>query len=146
MLSIQYILSLFKNARSIQIIYFIMGAAAIQIVDLFLTIYLTHLFGEYLIMALICCVSLAGLLISYIRVRQVTEAISDDCGNSIFPEGRFFELAGIFLAALLIFIPGILSSAAGFIVMFPPLTRQTGSFISEKTSTDWHTVYEYMKI
>ena len=103
MLSIQFILSLFKNAKALQIIYFIMGTTVIQIADLFLTIYLTNMFGEYLIMALICCVSLAGLFFSFTRVKHITDAISDDCGNSIFPEGRFFELAGIFLAALLIY-------------------------------------------
>lgn len=146
MLSIQYILSLFKSAKAQEIVYFFMCASIIQIVDLFLTIYLTQIFGVYLIMAMICCLSLAGLFISLKRVGRLTDFISRDCNNGVFPEIRFFELTGVFLASILLFIPGFISSLIGFFIILPPLSNMAGRMISSKTSTDWHTVYEYMKI
>lgn len=146
MLSIQYILSLFKDTKALQIVYFFMAASVLQVTDLFLTIYLTQLFGEYLIMAVLCLFALAGLFFAIARIKKLTSLINENCSNGVFPQNHFYELSGMFLAALLVFIPGFISSLAGMICMLPLLSRKTGSLLSEKMSTDWHTVYEYMKI
>ena len=146
MLSIQFIINLFKDTKAVQIIYFFLAVSIIQVIDLFLTIYLTHIFGEYLIMAIICAISLFGLLITINRMKVKIQIIKDKCNNGDFPEISFFEVTGIFTAAILIFIPGFLSAIIGFSLLIPIMASNSGRYISTKTDTDWHTVYEYMKI
>lgn len=146
MLSIQYILSLFKETKALQIIYFFMAASVLQVIDLFLTIYLTHLFGEYLIMAVLCFSALIGLFFAMGRIKKLTALINRECAEGIFPENRFYELTGMFLASFLVFIPGFISTLAGLAFMLPLLSRPAGELLTKKMSTDWHTVYEYMKI
>ncbi|MBB6482346.1 FxsA family protein [Spirochaeta isovalerica] len=146
MLSVQYILSLFKDTKAVQILFFLMGAAIIQIVDLILTLFLTHLFGDFLILALISCLSLAGLFFSYLSVSNRISKINESCLDGCFPETLFHKLSGAFLAALLLFMPGFVSSIIGFFILLPPLSVPAGKYLSVKSDTDWHTVYEYMKI
>ncbi|MBI9096842.1 MAG: FxsA family protein [Spirochaetaceae bacterium] len=146
MLSIQFILNIFKETKAIQILYFLLAASIIQIIDLFVTINFTNIFGVYLIMAVICCISLTGLFFSISRINILIKIINDNCKNGIFPESYFFEITGIFLTALLIFMPGFISTVLGFLLLLPILSEQCGKVISSKISTDWHTVYEYMKI
>lgn len=146
MLSVQYILSLFKDTKAVQILFFLMGAAIIQIVDLILTLFLTHLFGDFLILALISSLSLTGLFFSYLSVSSRIKQINTSCLSGCFPETLFHKLTGAFLAALLLFMPGFVSSLIGFIILLPPASVPTGKFMSDKSDTDWHTVYEYMKI
>lgn len=146
MLSIQYILSLFKETKALQIVYFFMATSVLQVIDLFTTIFLANLFGEYLILAVLCLFSLVGLFFAVARIKKLTELINKDCTDGNFPESRFYELTGMFLASLLVFLPGFISSLLGLIIMLMPLSKNIGSYLSKKTSTDWHTVYEYMKI
>jgi len=146
MLSVQYILSLFKDTKAIQILFFLMGAAVIQVADLCLTLFLTDLFGDFLILALINSLSLTGLLVSFLSVKKRIELINDSCREGCFPENLFYKLAGSFLAAFLLFMPGFVSSFLGFLLLLPLLSIPSGRYVSKKTDTDWHTVYEYMKI
>lgn len=146
MFNIQFILSLFKETRAIQIIYFFMAVSIIQILDLFLSVYLTSLFGVYLIMAALCIMAIAGFFISLKRIKVIINTVKNESEKGSFPENSFHELTGVYLSAFLVFIPGFISSVAGLILMIPLLSKNSGRFISQKTSTDWHTVYEYMKI
>lgn len=146
MLSIQFILSIFKDTKAIQIIYFFMALSIIQIVDLFFTIFLTHIFGDFLIIGIICCISLTGLYFSTLRTKNLVLNIKEKCHKGEFPERYFFELTGLICAAILIFIPGFISAIIGFSLLIPVLSGIGGGHISKKITTDWHTVYEYMKI
>lgn len=146
MFSVQYILSLFKGNKSVQIVYFFLAVSILQVADLFLTIYLTQMFGEYLIMAVICLVSLLGLLFSVLKLKDLTKMIKIECDKGQFPEESFYEMTGLYLAAWLIFIPGFATSLIGIMLLLPFFSKIAGRIISSRTSTDWHTVYEYMKI
>jgi UPF0716 protein FxsA len=146
MLSIQFLIDLFKDTKAIQILLFFLSVSILQVFDLFLTIYLTHIFGEFLVMAIICSVSLVGLVFSIARVRSLISVITVNCNNGIFPGNTFFQLTGLFIAALFIFIPGFISGILGYLLLLPLLSSYYGKLISDKTLTDWHTVYEYMKI
>lgn len=146
MFSIQFILSIFKDTKAQKIIFFFLAVSILQIIDLVLTIFMTHLFGEYLILAVLCFFSLLGFVFSLSRIKSTTNRIKDECLNSNFPENRFFELIGIYLSAFLIFIPGFISTMTGFVFLIPVFSKISGRYLSIKTATDWHTVYEYMKI
>jgi len=146
MLSVQYILSLFKDTKALQILFFLMGAAVIQVADLCLTLFLTALFGDFLILALINSLSLAGLLISVLTVKKIIGMVNESCREGCFPENLFYKLAGSFLAAFLLFMPGFVSTFLGFLLLLPLFSIPSGRYITKKTETDWHTVYEYMKI
>jgi len=146
MLSIQFIISIFKETKAIRILYFFLAISIFQVADLFLTIFCTHIFGEYLIMAIICSTSLLGLFFSIIRIKSLILLINISCKESIFPENLFNEIAGVFVAAIFIFIPGFATSLIGFLILIPFLSTGIGRYISKWTFTDWHTVYEYMKI
>ncbi len=146
MLSIQFILNILKDSKAVLIIYLLLAVSIIQVVDLFITIFLTNIFGLYLIMGIICSLSLIGLFFSITRIKTLTFIIKDNCNKGFFPGKSFFALTGIYCASLLIFIPGFVSSILGFSLLFPLFSEKSGKMISEKTSTDWHTVYEYMKI
>ncbi|MBN2657510.1 MAG: FxsA family protein [Spirochaetales bacterium] len=123
-----------------------MGASIIQIIDLILTLYLTHLFGDYLILAIISSLSLAGIFFSYISVNSRIRQINTSCGEGCFPENLFNQLTGTFFAAVLLFMPGFISSFFGFLLLFPLFSIPAGRYISRNSDTEWHTVYEYMKI
>lgn len=146
MLSIQFILQVFKGLNAVRIIYFFLALSIIQLGDLIFTVFMTKIFGDYLILGLICSISIAGLFISVLRIKEISNRICIKCKNGEFPKDSFYELTGLFLAASMIFIPGFISSLAGSVMLFPIIAKQAGLFISYKTSTDWHTVYEYMKI
>lgn len=146
MLSIQFIINIFKDTKAVQFLYFFLAISIFQILDLFLTIFLTRIFGEYLIMAIICSTSLLGLFFSIIRIKSLILIINKNCKEGIFPESQFHEIIGIFIAAILIFIPGFVTSLLGFLILLPVLSTKSGQYISKWTFTDWHTVYEYMKI
>jgi len=146
MLSIQFLINLFKDTKAVQILFFFLSVSILQVIDLFLTIYLTTIFGEYLILGIICTVSLVGLFLSVARVKSLIMIINENCNNGIFPETNFFQITGVFTAALLIFIPGFISAFLGFLILMPIISIYWGKNISGRTSTDWHTVYEYMKI
>lgn len=146
MLSIPFILNILKDSKAVQILYLLLAVSIIQVVDLFTTIFLTNIFGEYLIMGIICCLSLIGLLLAIIHIKSLTSIIAEKCNSGVFPENSFFAMTGIYCASLLIFIPGFLSSILGYSLLFPLFSEKCGKLISEKISTDWHTVYEYMKI
>lgn len=146
MLSIQFIINIFKDMKAIQMLYFFLAISILQVADLFLTIFLTHIFGEYLIMAIICSVSLIGLFFSVLRVKHLILLINDNCSEGNYPENLFHELTGVFISAIFIFIPGFFTSVAGFLLLIPILSNKSGQSISKWTFTDWHTVYEYMKI
>ena len=146
MLSIQFIINIFRDTKAVQILFFLLSISILQVLDLFLAIFLTHIFGEYLIMAILCSVSLIGMFFSVIRIKKLISIVTINCNNGIFPERYFFETTGIFTAAIMIFIPGFISGIIGFLLLIPLLSFKTGKYISAKTYTDWHTVYEYMKI
>lgn len=146
MLSIQFILNIFKGTKAVQIIFMLLGVSLILIIDLFLTIYLSNIFGEYLIMAIICSISFIGLFFSVRRIKKLIFSINENCGNGVFPGNSFFEISGIFCASIMIFIPGLISTIAGFSLLLPFFSVIGGRYISNKISTDWHTIYEYMKI
>lgn len=146
MFSIQYILSLFKQTKASQIIFFLMGVSLIQITDLILSIFLTHYFGDYLILALISLLSLVGLFSAVLCVNKRVEIIIVLCDDGTYPENEYFQFSAVFLAAMLLFIPGFISSFLGLIILFRPVSALTGRIISKKAEIDWNTVYEYMKI
>jgi UPF0716 family protein affecting phage T7 exclusion len=107
---------------------------------------MANVFGEYLIMAVICCISILGLFFSTNRIKRLIAAINEKCSSGIYPENSFFEISGIYCASLLIFVPGFISTIAGLSLLLPFFSTLTGKYLSSKISTDWHTVYEYMKI
>ena len=146
MLSIQFIISTFKDIKAIQMLYFLLVVSILLVLDLFSTIYLTHIFGEYLILAIICTVSLLGLFITVRRIKNLISTISENCNKGIFPGNNFYIITGIYIAAFFIILPGFITDIFGFISLFSFFALHIGKYISLKTQTDWHTVYEFMKI
>ncbi len=146
MLSIQYIINIFRGSKAEQILYFLLFISILQIFDLVLTIYLSQKFGEYLILGSICTISLFGLFITVNIIKNLINQISGYCNNGIFPEKYFYVATGSFVAAFFIFIPGIISGFFGFTLLFPFLALRTGKYISYNTKINWHTVYDYMQI
>jgi UPF0716 protein FxsA len=146
MLSIQFIINVFRETKAVKILYFFLAISIFQVMDLFITIFLSNIFGEYLILAIICSTSLIGLSLSILRVKSLVLIINDKCKEGVFPLELFNQVTGVFVASIFIFIPGFITSITGFLFLIPFFSNNIGRYTSKWTFTDWHTVYEYMKI
>ncbi len=146
MLSIQFIINIFKDTKAVQILFLLLLFSILLVLDLFLTIYISNIFGEYLVLAIICSISFIGSMFSVIKVKNIINEIKINCNNGNFPENYFFMITGIFAATIYIIIPGFISDIIGFVLLISFFSTKLGKFISNKTQTDWHTVYEFMKI
>ena len=146
MLSIQFLINILKETQAVRILYFFLFASLLQVFDLFLSIFLTHILGEYLLMTTICTVSLMGMFFSVMRIKYLTRQIHDISHQRVFPERYFFQTAGVYSGALFIAMPGFISGLLGLFLLTPTLSLYAGKFLSTRTDTDWHTVYEYMRL
>ncbi len=147
MFSIKFLLRLTENRRhSAFFLYLILLLSGIVLLDFYLCMQGSIIFGIYLIMSLLCLLSLVGLPVSMGLVSRHLEGIDASRIREEFPEGDFYGLTGAFLAGILLLIPGIISSFLGMFLLVKPLRILAGRILSDFLMVKWHEVYEYRNL
>lgn len=146
MLNLKILIKIFQPAFVKRLLSFLLTLAIVPLADCILIIRSADLLGEYLFIALLALLSLAGFVFSFKTLERAVLAINRNLETNVFSEEAYSLLPGGFLAAYLLIMPGIVSTLVGIILSCPPLRRRTGRALSRFLRIDWKEIHEYMNI
>ena len=123
-----------------------MFISLLPIAEVYIYILMTGYLSTYLMIASLTSSSLIGLILSYLVIKTRLNIIKRSINEGCYPEKDFYQLAGIFLASLLIITPGFIGDLTGLFILLPGISRKTGYIITRPIEDKMKALYEYMKL
>lgn len=142
MVNIKLFLYLFDKDRLFNILLGFSLLGIIPLADFILVIKLGNLIGNYMALAILCALSGLALLLLIQSLDTSIEEIKDN-HKSGFSEKSFLFYIGLLPAAVLILIPGILSTLIGVILLVKKIRLLFGRWFTKIFQIDWKESYEY---
>ncbi|RKX91192.1 MAG: hypothetical protein DRP59_08325 [Spirochaetes bacterium] len=146
MLEMQGLIRFFDTGFILKMFFLVLLFSLFPVAEIFILIKASEYFNIYLLTSMIMVLSFLGFLIGYAHVHSTIKHIKRDINEGIFPEKKFFALAGKFAAAALLIVPGIGSFIAGLIILLPGINIKTGKLLKGGNRQKMKEVYEYLKL
>ena len=146
MLDVKILLKLLNPGYTVKFLYIILFAAFVPLLDFILIIMVSRYLGEYLFLAILTALSLAGFFISRAMLRKNLEIIKVNTDNNYYSEFYYNTIPAVFFIALLLILPGIIGSLIGLILMLPYIRHKIGSFISNYLKIEWKEIHEFLNV
>jgi len=148
MVDVRFLLNFLNRASVGKKLFMLLFIAIFPIIDIWLLIFLGATLSDYynLLLAGILSFGLLGFFISLFTILNELKEIKNMIKNGTYPEKQFYKLAGSFVMALFMVIPGILSTTFGIFMLIPALRTAIGKKITTSFDKDIKEVYEYIKL
>ena len=118
----------------------------VPLAEIFLLIYLGHVIGYYLTLALAAFAGLIGMLMALKELRKNLEALRKKTRKGVLATQEFINLTAILAASILLLTPGFITDTMGFLLFIPAVRDRLGHFILRKSRTNLKEIYEYLKL
>ncbi|MDA3778873.1 MAG: FxsA family protein [Bacteroidales bacterium] len=117
----------------------------LTIVDFLLVMQVGYFLGNYLALSIVALISGIGLFIFNKTMNANINTIRDYhlIGYS---EEPFLMFIGSMPSAILILIPGLITTFIGLILLIPSIRKQLGTMLSKHLQIDWNEIHEYFYI
>lgn len=146
MFNTEFLLKVIDKNNTSRYISKILFLSLFIIMDFFSLFVLGNLIGIYLYLASLGLLIFIGISLSIKEIKREIFLLEKSNSNGIFPEKQFYRLTGLFLASVLIIIPGILTTLIGYLLLTPTLRFSVGRSLSKSLKLNWNAVYEYKEI
>lgn len=142
MVNIKLFLYLFDKNRLFNILLGFSLLGIIPLADFILVVKISHLMGNFLSLSLVSSLSGIALLL---LINSLDNCLEEIKGSHIsgFYEKSFLLYIGMLPSAILILIPGIISTLMGLLFLLKNVRILFGKFFTEKFQIDWKESYEY---
>jgi UPF0716 protein FxsA len=105
--------------------------ALVPLGEIFLFVYLGSLMGNFLVLALALAAGIAGAVVAIQQAHRELQDLKSRVAAGKDPTGNVVELAGIFVAAVLLVTPGFITDICGYVLFFPRVRRWAGQGIAK---------------
>lgn len=146
MFEIRALIRFFDTGFILKFLILVMFISLLPIAEIYIYILLSGIISTYLMIAATTGSSLLGLILSYGFISSRLRVIKKNINEGNYPERDFFQLAGIFLASILIITPGFIGDLTGIFILLPGISRKTGYIIIRPIEDKMKELYEYMKL
>jgi UPF0716 protein FxsA len=121
-------------------------ASLLIVADGYALIELSAQVGRYLALALVASTGLIGLFFLINSILTTLAAARRHIRRGSFPKRDFARLAGLFVAAALIILPGLITDVIGVVVYVPPVRLALGLLIVRPLDSQLWQIYEHVKL
>ncbi|MEW5814104.1 MAG: FxsA family protein [Spirochaetota bacterium] len=146
MLDIHFMIRLFDKGFIIKLLFLLLLYSLLPLCEIFLILYLSTIFGKYLILALVAATGLIGVLAAYNQVRKLLDIIGRKIKEGYYPNNEFISFAGVLVGAVLLVTPGFITDFLGFVLFVPGARDAIGRLIISKMQGRLKEIYEYLKM
>lgn len=148
MVDVRFLLKFLDRDSVVKNLFIILLSALFPTLDIWLLVYLSSIIPEYhnVLLAAVSASGLIGFFICFFIIKTSLNEIKFMIKNGIYPEKQFNRLAGSFFTAILMAIPGIISTITALVFMIPAIRTAVGKKITKSLSKDIKEVYEYIKL
>lgn len=146
MFNTDFLLKVIDKENTTRFISKLLFLSLLVVIDFFTLFIFGNLIGIFLYLAILGLIILIGVTSSIKEIKR--EIINLEKSNSIgiYPEKQFYRLTGLYLAVLLIVLPGLLTTLIGLLLIIPKFRFSIGRILSKSLKLDWNAVYEYKEI
>jgi UPF0716 protein FxsA len=146
MFNISVILRLFEKRFVIKLLLLSLLYTLLPLSEIFLIIYMSDFFGQYLLLALAASTGLFGVLIALVQVNKILSSLKEKIKEGEYPGQEFINLAGILTGGVLLITPGFITDFIGLLMFIPPIRNNIGSLITKKLDKQLKEIHEYLKL
>jgi UPF0716 protein FxsA len=146
MFNISMILRLFEKRFVIKLLLLSLLYTLLPLSEIFLIIYMSDFFGQYLLLALAASTGLFGVLIALVQVNTILTSLKERIKNGEYPGQEFINLAGILTGGILLITPGFITDFIGLLMFIPPMRNNIGRLITKKLDKQLKEIHEYLKL
>jgi UPF0716 protein FxsA len=146
MFELNTLIRLFDRGFLLRSLYFLLLFALVPVAEIALLIYLSRLFGVFLVLAVLLATGLFGMVASFGEMKRSLVRLKARVREGSYPDSEFRNLAGTIIASLFLVTPGFLSDLAGLVLFFPAVRRRVGHAVTLRMESKMKEIYEYLKM
>lgn len=146
MLNLKILIRIMEPDFTIKFLYLTLILAMIPVMDCILIINFSYILGEFLFMAILLLLSLAGFIFSLHLVKRTHIRLKYNLQNNIFLLKDYNSLPGALMVSFLLIMPGIISTIIGLVFSIPCFRVNLGRRLSLILKVDWKEIHEYLNI
>ena len=146
MFDTSFIMRLFQKEFVFKLLLLALFYSLIPLVEIFLILYVSGIFGNYLVIAITAAAALLGILIAFGQIDNLIRQVKKRLKNDEYPGKEFVGIAGVVAGALLMITPGFITDAIGLFLFIPVFRNSVGRFLTSKMENQLKDIYEYLKL
>ena len=140
------LLSLVDRAFVVRLLLVMLLASLLVVADGYALIELSTHLGRYLSLAVVASTGFVGLFFLTNSILATLSAMRRHVRSGSFPKRDFARLAGLFISAGLIVLPGLVTDLIGIVIYIPPLRVAFGLLIIRPLDSQLWQIYEHVKL
>lgn len=139
-------LKLLDRSFHVKVFFWMMVFAVAVLVDGYALIGLSRLFGTYLSLAIVGTGGLLGVVLVMNALRGVFRSLDRKVCAGVYPTSEFSQIVSLFVAGVLLVIPGLGTDAIGVVLFMPPFRHIFGRIVVARNLSSFTTIYEFIKM
>jgi UPF0716 protein FxsA len=140
------LLRLFESGFVTRVFLLVLFFSILGIADGYILLTLGEHYGKYLVLAVTAATGLLALFFLLNSVSSTITRIRRDVEADVYPRREYARLAGLFVAGVLLLLPGFFTDALGALIYLPPIRRGIGAVLTARHSGFLREAYEYLKL
>ncbi len=121
---------LLEGSLAFKVIAALLAFTLVPLAEIFLFIYIGHLIGNFLVLALAVVAGAAGALVARDQAARSVERLRIRLEAGRYPGAELFDLAGVLSGGILLVTPGFITDLCGYALMVPRIRGAVGRLVA----------------